>query len=1202
MPKAKCRRAGFWAALGIVALAGAGPSANAADSPASVKSADQYIANGNLKAAEIELRNAVREAPQDPLLRTRLARVYLQLGDPVSAEREARAARERNGNEADYLPVLDDALLRQGKFADLSDLVRPGNRPAPLESKVRWALGVAAFGLHDHAKSEALLRDAIRLDPSAVPPKVSLARLMATTNPAEANKLLDAALAADPRSVEALQVKGELERAQGNAPAAMARFDEALRIDPKNVGARLSRASLNIAAGKFAEADQDLDPVLKANPNSIMANYLRAVELDKRQQYAAADRILDRLSPAFAQFPSGYYIEGATKLALGQNVLAESILQKYLAQFPNDAKAARLAAAAALRQHAPQRAVDYLKPIADKPGADAQSLALLGNAYLATGKAELALQFFDKAAALEPNNPAIQTRMAISEISAGQGKEGLAALQRVFDTEAGATIAGPTLALTQLRAGQFDKAAQTVGTLIKRDAKNPLYQTLLGMVKTAQHDIPAAETAFQTALAQDPQFAAARQDLAQLYLAGNRPDDAIKLYKEALAKKPDDAAALLGLANVAMVQKNWSAANDYVNRARSAAPNDTAPGLAQVRLFELQQDWANAKAVASALSAQFPSDVAVLEAQAQAQLGAGDTNGAISSYKRAHELAPDSMPILSSYLNLLGSAKYYREANGVLRRAVDRNPKNAALKANLVRVTAELDGVDAAVSLANSYAKSDPASNAYTLVADQLYENAGRWGDARALLEKETAAHPTDGALAVALARLDIRTGQFAKATAVLTNQLKTDPNNAAVASVLGSLDLATNRTPDARKVFSERLAHNANDVTGLLGLADVAIAERKWGEAAADIERARAAAPNDPTPGVRLVNLYISQQDWKKAASTAAGLAAKFPTNPDILELQARAELGVGETKDAIATYQRAYDLAPNSTQALSSYLSALNGAKDYVTAQSVLQAALGRAPQNNSIKADLIRVAAQIGGTDAGLAKAREMSKRDPNNPIYDIISAELLNKAGRGKEATELLERSLAANSTDDVVLTTLARLYATAGNRGKAESVLNTRLGVDPGDGAARSALAGLLLESKDYNGAIAQYSKIIEAHPDDPAALNNLAWLYQQKGDLAKARSLAERAVAAAPSAAQIDDTLGWILLAQGDTTKAVTYLSAANVSAPADPAIQYHLAVALQRAGRGADAQTMLEKLLGSGAPFADKADAEKLLAQLKHS
>src|SRR5438874_11686495 len=130
------------------------PTAYAKDSTASVKEAEQYVAKGNLKAAEIELRNAIREAPQDPVLHARLADVYLQLADPAAAEREARAALERNGDEADYIPALTDALLRQEKFADLLNLVKPGDRAPALESKIRTALGTAEAGLRDRDKAE----------------------------------------------------------------------------------------------------------------------------------------------------------------------------------------------------------------------------------------------------------------------------------------------------------------------------------------------------------------------------------------------------------------------------------------------------------------------------------------------------------------------------------------------------------------------------------------------------------------------------------------------------------------------------------------------------------------------------------------------------------------------------------------------------------------------------------------------------------------------------------------------------------------------------------------------------------------------------------------------------------------------------------------------------------------------------------------
>jgi len=113
-------------------------------------------------------------------------------------------------------------------------------------------------------------------------------------------------------------------------------------------------------------------------------------------------------------------------------------------------------------------------------------------------------------------------------------------------------------------------------------------------------------------------------------------------------------------------------------------------------------------------------------------------------------------------------------------------------------------------------------------------------------------------------------------------------------------------------------------------------------------------------------------------------------------------------------------------------------------------------------------------------------------------------------------------------------------------------------------------------------------------------LNNLARLLQRQGELTKARDLAERALAISPSDARVTNTLGWILLNQGEAARAVAYLTAADLSAPGSPNIQYHLAVALERAGRAADARAMLETLLGSGGSFAEKAEAEKLLQELK--
>ena len=78
------------------------------------------------------------------------------------------------------------------------------------------------------------------------------------------------------------------------------------------------------------------------------------------------------------------------------------------------------------------------------------------------------------------------------------------------------------------------------------------------------------------------------------------------------------------------------------------------------------------------------------------------------------------------------------------------------------------------------------------------------------------------------------------------------------------------------------------------------------------------------------------------------------------------------------------------------------LKSAKKLPDAQKVLHAAIDRDPRNTSLERDLIHVEAEIDGLAAGLAAARDFAKSDPDNSLYDVVSAELYEKAGRSEEA--------------------------------------------------------------------------------------------------------------------------------------------------------------------------------------------------------
>src|SRR5438105_3012376 len=643
-----CRSVAFTVALCVAPY----PAAIAKDS-GSVQDVVQYRKDRDPKPALITLKNAIRKSPQDPTIRVEIARLYFQLGDAASAEREARAARDLNGDEADHLTILLDAVLAWKEFKEIYDEIEPGDRNPVLESKIRTAVGTAAVRLGYDTRAEALLREAIQLDPTVVEPRIQLARFLSATHPEEAVGLIDEPLAANPKSAELLQVKGDMLWSLGDANGAVRLFGEALEIDPDYQLARLSRANVNVARGEFAAADADLDPVLQASPKNFMAKYLRGLEYVKQQNYVAADQIFSAIAGAFTAFPYGYYVQGATKFALGQLGPAESILRDYLHHFPTDPNAMRLIALAALQQHGAPRAIDYLKPLADKSPVDATTLNLLGSAYMADGKPEAALQQFQKAATLDPGNAAIKTQIDVAEINSGQVGQGLARLEEVFSGETGGVVAGPTLVLAELRAGHVENAAEVAKSLIKRDPGNLLYQVMLGEVRVAQRDYTGAETAFRAVLSRNPDFSAATRDLAQLYAMTGRSDDAKRIYSDVLAKKPADTTALLGLAHLAIAERRWPETIDLLNSARAAASYDPTPGLELVALYELRRDWNSAKAVAAELYAQFPRDVNVVVAFGRTRQESGDIDAAISSYKLAHQLAPDAPQIRSAYVALL---------------------------------------------------------------------------------------------------------------------------------------------------------------------------------------------------------------------------------------------------------------------------------------------------------------------------------------------------------------------------------------------------------------------------------------------------------------------------------------------------------------------------------------------------------------------
>ncbi len=79
----------------------------------------------------------------------------------------------------------------------------------------------------------------------------------------------------------------------------------------------------------------------------------------------------------------------------------------------------------------------------------------------------------------------------------------------------------------------------------------------------------------------------------------------------------------------------------------------------------------------------------------------------------------------------------------------------------------------------------------------------------------------------------------------------------------------------------------------------------------------------------------------------------------------------------------------------------------------------------------------------------------------------------------------------------------------------------------------------------------------------------------------------------------MQDTLGWLNYRKGDAAKAVELLSKVQAKAPEATVVNYHLGMALYKAGRLPEAKQSLSKALARKDEFAGREEAVRTLAKI---
>lgn len=781
--------------------------------------AKKYLKKGDANAAVIQLKNALQKDRNNISARKLLGEIYLRAGNGLAAEKELRAARRRGATDIETQIMIARAYSLQGKFKEILRELKDEVADESIRASILYLRGNAFFGLGMRRDAKASFEEAARLKPGDSQPKVGLAKILISDGKIpEARAQVEAALKANPKSVEALVIKGEMRRMKNDTEGALAAFDDALKINKTYVSALLGRAATLIDLNKDEAAQSDIQAVYSRMPNHPLASFLSALILAKKKDFVGAQEMLQRAGSALDDHLPSTYLRGAVNYALGHLEQAENELSRYVARVPDDVRARKMLGATLIRNRNYAGAVDKLKPLVDSGKADAQVLTLLGTAYMKTGRFAKGSELFERAAKAAPDVSSIRTQLALSRLVQGSSDQAVGDLQAAIDLDPEARQASVLLTLVHLRKSEFDEALKAAERLRKIMPGNPIVENLMGAAYLGKEDPATAREMFEKALKIKSDFHPARMNLAQLDMKEGHVDQAVRNYEKIIREDPKNLGALLAMADVAQRQNKPEKVVDWLKKASDANPKAIVPKLRLVEHYRQQRDIPRALSVAQALDRAVPNNPQVLEALGRMEITAGQKTGAVSTFRRLVGVAKDS----PRAHQLLGAALLESDNRPAARRsfrdAIELDQGFVPALTALAELESRDGNVEAALKLAAKVTQKEPKSAIGPMLTGDVLMRSKQYDEALASYEKAVEKEDTSG-LALRMYNARARLGRTEEGLRKL--QQWVDRNGApGVRSSLANAYLTTGHYDDAIRESEKLLETNPENPVVLNNLA----------------------------------------------------------------------------------------------------------------------------------------------------------------------------------------------------------------------------------------------------------------------------------------------------------------------------------------------------------------------------------------------
>ena len=514
-----------------------------------------------------------------------------------------------------------------------------------------------------------------------------------------------------------------------------------VNLDPGHAGARKLLGSLMLRQGDWRSAIEVLEPASRIAPNDPEILALLASGLMKAKKFSAATELLQRASTLSPDATEIHTQLALSRLAIGKR----------------------------------DEAIDILRTVATRPEGGAKAGFLIGFIYLNQRQFPQALAAAEELIAREPDNPTGQNLAG----SALYGMGDLAGARKRFEQ---ALVIDPTnesarynlakVALSEERPAEAEKLYLAI---LNDDPRQTRAMTELSRIMQQQGRTDEAIQWLEKLRATDSNAVLEHTRLVELYLATNRPKEALRVAQDLATSHPENLPVLLALGrSLIAMREPLRATSVFRTMSRYAG---FEPGL----LLQI----------------------------ANYQLAVKDTEGARFSLKKAIDNAPDLVAAQVAMVSLDAREGYYDEARkraeALRAKHPERNVGYALIGDLLMQSRDYAEAVKAFEAGFSVEPSSALAVRLYRARRAAAVDVPAERAAAIAELERWVQAHPDDRDARRALGGGYLQDERLEEARALHEALLAEDANDSAV---LNNLAIIYHRSGDPRAIEMAEKAH----------------------------------------------------------------------------------------------------------------------------------------------------------------------------------------------------------------------------------------------------------------------------------------------------------------------------------------------------------------------------------------------------------